>query len=175
MKGRNNYKNVENDRQERTNSMSEHEHHHKTVTIIINHNHLESPSPTSGTALYGLGGIPAGDTLFREVPGEKNDKPIARDSAEIQLQEGEKFYSEKGDPKPTEAAIVIDRNRVLSPFETTGAALYVLGKVPNGFTLYREVSGPREDDAIPNNANKVTVHEDEKFYSSPGHVTPGAA
>ena len=115
------------------------------------------------------------DFLFRETAEGHEDVRVPNDSKEIHLSEGEKFYSEKGAPRPAEAAIVIDRNRVLSPFETTGAALYVLGQVPNTYTLFREVSGPHEDERIPKDATPIRLRENEKFYSSPGQVTPGAA
>lgn len=145
------------------------------VTITIDHKRLESPTPTSGAALYTLGNVPAGHTLFQETPGQSDDAPVANDKNEIHLSQDEKFYSEEGKPHPVEAAIVLDRNRVLSPYETTGAALYALGKVPDTYMLFREVSGPHEDELVRKDATPVHVHEGEKFYSSPGQVTPGAA
>jgi hypothetical protein len=152
--------------------MEETKHH--LATITINQKKLESPTPTTGRALYELGDVPKGHTLFRETPGGREDVPVPEESPEVHLVQDEKFYSEEGKPHPTEAAIVIDRNRLLSPFETTGEALYVLGRVPDNYTLFREVSGPHEDAPIPKDKTPVRVHEDEKFYSSPGQVTPGA-
>jgi len=73
-----------------------------------------------------------------------------------------------------EVDIIIDREHLKSPKETTGAALYALGKVQPDFTLYRETPGPREDERIPNDHTRIHVHEHEKFYSTPGKVTPGA-
>ncbi len=152
--------------------MSEH-HHHKLVKITINHNHFESPTPTTGAALYDLGGIPAGDTLYRELPGPKDDEPVPHDDrGEIHLSEGDKFYSEVGKPRQT-VEIVIDTKHVESPPETTGKALYVLGQVPADYTLFRETAGPREDEPIPNDGTAIHVHKHEKFYSSPGQITPG--
>ena len=72
-----------------------------------------------------------------------------------------------------EVDIIIDRERLKTPAETTGAALYVLGKVQPGWTLYRETPGPREDEPIPNDHTVIHVHENAKFYSTPGKVTPG--
>ena len=69
--------------------------------------------------------------------------------------------------------IIIDREHLKSPSKTTGAALYLLGKVQSGWTLYRETPGPREDERIPNDQTVVHVEEDAKFYSTPGKVTPG--
>jgi len=156
--------------------MSEHQDKHtKQVNITIDHKHLESPTPTTGAALYVLGGVQAGHTLYREVPGPHDDQPVPNDSAEIHLHDGEKFYSEPNQPpQDKEVEIVIDRKHLMSPRKTTGAALYVLGAVPANYTLYRETSGPAEDEPIPNDSTPVHVHRHEKFYSSPGQVTPGA-
>jgi hypothetical protein len=68
--------------------------------------------------------------------------------------------------KPThEVRIHIDRHLYQSPNPTTGAALYVLGKVPTGFQLYREARGDNEDEPIHNDAEKEHLTEDEHFYS----------
>jgi hypothetical protein len=72
-----------------------------------------------------------------------------------------------------EVDIIIDRDHLKTPSETTGAALYVLGKVQSGWTLYWETPGPREDEPIPNDQTIIHVHEHAKFYSTPGKVTPG--
>jgi len=69
--------------------------------------------------------------------------------------------------------IIIDREHLKTPAETTGSALYVLGKVQSGWTLYRETPGPREDERIPNDHSIIHIHEHAKFYSTPGKVTPG--
>ena len=74
-----------------------------------------------------------------------------------------------------EVDIIIDRERLKSPSETTGAALYVLGKVQADWTLYLETPGPREDEPIRNDHAEIHVHEHAKFYSTPGKVTPGGA
>jgi hypothetical protein len=58
--------------------------------------------------------------------------------------------------------IHIDQERYESPNPTTGAALYKLGQVQAGFELYRELSGEREDQAIPGGSEIVHLREDEK-------------
>jgi hypothetical protein len=63
--------------------------------------------------------------------------------------------------------IHIDQKPYESPNPTTGAALYVLGKVPAGLKLYREVRGDREDVPIPNGQEPVHLKEDEHFHSGP--------
>jgi hypothetical protein len=145
----------------------------KEVTITIDAMHHVSPTPTTGKALYALGGVQPEHTLYREKPeSEREDPPVPLDDSEIHLHEGEKFYSE---PNGKKVEIIIDRKRVESPKETTGAALYVLGEVPDNYILYRETSGPEEDQPIPNNTTTIRVRKDEKFYSSLGQVTPGVS
>jgi len=61
--------------------------------------------------------------------------------------------------------IHIDRHPYESPNPTTGAALYALGKVPEGFQLYREVQGDKEDEPIDNDNEKEHLTPDEHFYS----------
>jgi hypothetical protein len=144
-----------------------HEHeHHKLARIIIDRQHLESPAPTTGAALYELGKVKTGHTLYREVPGPHEDHSVPNDASEIHLNDGEKFYSEPTQPDDREVEIIIDRKHLRSPRKTTGAALYVLGGVLADYTLYRETSGPEEDEPIPNDATPIRVHRDEKFASS---------
>jgi hypothetical protein len=69
--------------------------------------------------------------------------------------------------------ITIDRKHLSSPNPTTGAALYTLGQVPADYTLFEETPGPEEDKPIPNDHTVIHLHKHEKFYSSPGKVTPG--
>ncbi len=64
-----------------------------------------------------------------------------------------------------EVRIHIDRHPYESPNPTTGAALYVLGKVHPGFQLYREVRGDQEDEPIHNDNETERLMPDEHFYS----------
>jgi len=64
-----------------------------TVNIIIDRTHYKSPNPTTGAALYALGNVQAGYTLFQETPGPQDDVPIASDGTEVHLHDGTKFYS----------------------------------------------------------------------------------
>lgn len=61
--------------------------------------------------------------------------------------------------------IHIDRTEYHSPNPTTGAALYVLGSVEPGKTLFEEVGGDREDRIIDNTGSETHIHTDEHFYS----------
>ena len=64
-----------------------------------------------------------------------------------------------------EVRIHIDREPYESPDPTTGAALYVLGKVSAHRELFREVDGDREDSLVPNDETTVRLKRDEHFYS----------
>lgn len=61
--------------------------------------------------------------------------------------------------------IFIDQERLKSPSPTTGAALYVLGKVEPGLELFREVTGDREDPEVPNGPEILHLKDDEHFHS----------
>jgi hypothetical protein len=67
--------------------------------------------------------------------------------------------------------IFIDERRYLSPNPTTGTALYLLGNVPSGLELYREVSGDRTDPPVPNGPESIHLKQDEHFHSGPLQVT----
>ncbi len=62
--------------------------------------------------------------------------------------------------------IHIDRARHESPNPTTGAALYVLGRLLPGYVLFREVEGDHEDKVIRNDQQEIHLTEDEHFYGS---------
>jgi len=64
-----------------------------------------------------------------------------------------------------EVRIHIDRHPYESSNPTTGSALYILGKVPEGFQLYREATGNEEDEPIHNDNEKERLVQDEHFYS----------
>jgi hypothetical protein len=64
------------------------------IVIHIDKKEYRSPSPTTGTALYALGGVnPDGYDLFEEVQGSGDDRLIPNDGTEIELRDGEHFYS----------------------------------------------------------------------------------
>lgn len=72
-----------------------------------------------------------------------------------------------------EVRIHIDRKPYMSPRVTTHAALYVLGHVPAGYELFREVKGDHEDQPIPNDQSQIHLTEDEHFYSAQVTLNPG--
>lgn len=65
------------------------------VRIHIDRKQYESPNPTTGHALYELGGVGAHKELFREVDGDKEDELVPNDDSKIHLKQDEHFYSER--------------------------------------------------------------------------------
>jgi len=66
---------------------------HRLVRIHIDQHRYESPSPTTGEGLYHLGKIAPGSDLYREVEGNREDRPVWDDSEHIHLREDEHFHS----------------------------------------------------------------------------------
>ena len=69
-----------------------------------------------------------------------------------------------------EVKIFIDQQAYHSPNPTTGAALYVLGKVQPGMELFDEVTGNRLDTEVDNGPEIIHLKEDEHFHSGPPKV-----
>lgn len=68
------------------------EHNH--VEIIIENKRKESPNPTTGAALYILGGVdPNGYDLYREVHGKGDDELIPNNNNSIDLKNGDHFFA----------------------------------------------------------------------------------
>src|SRR5436189_210808 len=61
--------------------------------------------------------------------------------------------------------IHIDQHRYESPNQTTGAALYTLGRIGANLELYREVTGDREDKPIDDSPEIIHLREDDHFHS----------
>ena len=58
----------------------------KEVTITIDAQHHQSLTPTTGKALYVLGGVQPNHTLYREEPNsEHEDPPVPDNDHEIHL------------------------------------------------------------------------------------------
>jgi len=68
------------------------------VRIHIDQHKYESPNPTMGAALYTLGNVAVGLELYREVSGDREDKPIENGPEIVHLKEDEHFHT--GPPKP---------------------------------------------------------------------------
>ncbi len=67
--------------------------HHDEVNITIDKKHKKSINPTTGGALYQLGEIAEDRDLFLEIHGPGDDQFIPRDNSEINLHDGDHFYS----------------------------------------------------------------------------------
>lgn len=83
--------------------------HQTEVRIHIDKQHFDSPNPTTGVALYALGQIPEGVVLYRDLPGNQEDVEVLKDSAEIQLRNGEHFRSSA--PHQKEITIVVNAKK----------------------------------------------------------------
>jgi hypothetical protein len=70
------------------------------VHITIDRNKYSSPDPTSGSALYALGGVQSGYDLFRESHGPGDDEPIKNDSTSVHVHNGDKFYTAQSTLNP---------------------------------------------------------------------------
>lgn len=73
---------------------------HTTVNIIIDKKHLTSPNPTTGSALYTLGSVPANFDLYRELHGKGDDESIPNDATPVELKNGDHFFSSKQSLNP---------------------------------------------------------------------------
>jgi hypothetical protein len=65
------------------------------VRVHIDQNPYDSPTPTTGAALYALGGIHQGLELFREVDGNQEDELVTNDGHALQIKQDEHFHSGK--------------------------------------------------------------------------------
>jgi hypothetical protein len=79
---------------------------HDKVRIHIDQKAHESPNPTTGDALYILGDVMAGLELYREVDGNREDKPIENGAETVHLKEDEHFHS--GPPEKKEITIIVN-------------------------------------------------------------------
>lgn len=70
-------------------------HSHHSVRIHIDRELYEWRTPTTGEALYKLADIGKHRMLFREVDGNREDKPVPRDDTAIDLKQDDHFYSEE--------------------------------------------------------------------------------
>ncbi len=124
------------------------EHHHQ-VRIHIDQKPHHSPNPTTGEALYILGGVAAGLELYREVRGNREDRPIESDADPIRIHEDEHFHS--GPTVVHELAIIINgQQKHVKAKSLTFAELVALAfnPIPTGpnilFTITYEC-GPRQN------------------------------
>jgi hypothetical protein len=68
--------------------------------ITIDRKKYVSPDPTTGSALYALGGVQGGYDLFRESHGPGDDEPIKNDATSVPVHSGDKFYTAQSTLNP---------------------------------------------------------------------------
>jgi hypothetical protein len=77
-------------------------------------------------------------------------------------------------PHEEEVPIIIDKSPLKTPTPTTGAALYVLGKVGADYDLWQDVPGA-DDKLIPDDATPIDVKPGTHFYTAKKKLNPGNA
>jgi hypothetical protein len=82
------------------------------VGIHIDRHPHESPNPTTGTALYALGKVPAGLQLYREARGDQEDEPIHNDNEKEHLTPDEHFYSKQEHHKGFDIIVNAEKHHV---------------------------------------------------------------
>ena len=148
-----------------TNQEAKHE-----VRIHIDQHKYESPNPTTGTALYALGNVAAGLELYREVSGDKEDKPIENGPETVHLKEDEHFHS--GPPKEFE--IIVDGTPHEWPKGEISYAEVVTLEVPDYAqhpeitysVMYKNGHGNKPEGTL-SPGGSVKVKEGESFSVSP--------
>lgn len=117
----------------------------REVRIHIDREPYDSRNPTTGAALYVLGGVGLHRELFREVGGDREDELVPNDETTVHLKQNEHFYSEKDF-----TIIVNGRQKVVAKRELSFAEVVALAfpNPPSGpnimFTItYR--NGPRKN------------------------------
>lgn len=70
---------------------------------------FELQSPITGKALYEAAHVPEGEVLYREVTGDREDEPIAKEAPDIGLNQDEHFYASH--PHKIEHAIIVNARR----------------------------------------------------------------
>jgi hypothetical protein len=74
--------------------MNNEKKNHDEVSIIIDKTEYKSPNPTTGGALYILSKVDVVKyDLYKEVHGNKDDELVNNDNTEINLKNGDHFYS----------------------------------------------------------------------------------
>lgn len=103
------------------------------VRIHIDRRPYESPNPTTGEALYRLGGVAHCHVLYREVQGNHEDVMIRNDGEQVRLHEDEHFYSGEGHEKGY-TIVVNGRKKTVHQSKLTFAQVLALAfePVPSG-------------------------------------------
>ena len=130
--------------------------HANEVRVHIDQKPHQSPNPTTGSALYALGHVREGYELYREVGGNREDKPVQNDGAEVSLKEDEHFHSTERTEKQFTIIVNGTEERVSKDVLT--------------FEDLTEIAFPKH----PKDPNKVFSVTFEKAASKPHHGTLAA-
>jgi hypothetical protein len=141
----------------------------KHVEIFIDQRRYESPDPTTGEALYRLGGVTSGLKLYREVRGDREDKPVPDNQQPIHLTEFEHFHS--GPAAKGDFTIIVNaRKKEAQGPEITFNQVVALAfnQVPTGPNIVITVTyrhGPHQNpDGILANGESVWIKNEMVFH-----------
>jgi hypothetical protein len=103
------------------------------VRIHIDQKRYESPNPTTGEALHKLGNVAPGLELYREVSGDREDRPILNGQQTVHLTEDEHLHSGPAERKDFRI-IVNGRQKVVTTRELSFKEIVALAfnPVPTG-------------------------------------------
>jgi hypothetical protein len=161
------------------------DHGRPGVSILVNQQqHFAPQAVMTGSELKTLAGIPAGNRLYLEAPGNQPDVPVA-DHVQIELKPGQHFYDlppgivggepgeDRAHPGGPGISILINGQHCFAPKEhMTGAELKALGGIPAGNRLYREEPGNHPDTAI-SDTQTIEVRPGNHYYDLPPGVVGG--
>jgi hypothetical protein len=151
--------------------MTEQEHVH-AVRVHIDDHRYESRNPTTGDALYKLGNVRPGFSLYREVTGDREDRVIRDGTETVHLKEDEHFHS--GPPEKKEVTIIVNGAPHEWPKREIAYAEVVTLDVPD-YPQHPEITYSVKYKNGPNNkpegtlsrGNSVKVKDCEVFSVSP--------
>jgi hypothetical protein len=109
------------------------------VRIHIDQKQYESPNPTTGEALYALGHVAADLEMYREVDGDREDRPIPNGPEMVHLKEDDHFHS---GPHETYRIYVNGQEKTVTAKKLTYAEVVALAfpGAPTGDNIFYSVS-----------------------------------
>jgi len=137
--------------------------HRGSVRIHIDQQPYESPNPTTGEALYELGNVKPGMELYREVAGNREDKPTPKNSEHIRLTENEHFHS--GEPHKF-TIIVNARKKTVISEEVTFEEIVALAFdpiPPNSLFTVTYTGGVHHKEGTLKPGQKVEIKDGMEF------------
>jgi hypothetical protein len=133
------------------------------VRIHIDQKPYHAPNPTIGEALYALGNVKPGLELYREVQGNREDKPIPRDKEHVHLKEDDHFHS----GKPHKFTIIVNaRKKKVTDDELTFEQIVALAfdpVPPNSFFTVTFSGGVHHQEGSLQPGQKVKIKDGMEF------------